>query len=134
MAPLDEEQITFFGTSATYINLLKSQNYRPKGLFSLASLTSIGQTGSPLSAEGFEYAYDAIKEDVHFNSLAGGTDVNGCFCMGTPILPVYAGQLQGPALGMKVKAYDEKGTPVYDQQGELRLRGPCPFHAAFLPE
>ncbi len=89
-------------------------------------MTSIGQTGSPLSAEGFEYVYDAIKEDVHFNSLAGGTDINGCFCMGTPILPVYAGQLQGPALGMKVKAYDEKGTPVYDQQGELVCEAPAP--------
>lgn len=123
---VDEEKITFFGTSATYINLLKAQNYRPKDLFDLSSLKSIGQTGSPLSAEGFEYTYDAIKEDVHFNSLAGGTDINGCFCMGTPILPVYAGQLQGPALGMKVKAYDEQGNPVYDQQGELVCEAPAP--------
>jgi acetoacetyl-CoA synthetase len=46
--------------------------------------------------------------------------------MGTPILPVYAGQLQGPALGMKVKAYDEKGDPVYDQQGELVCEAPAP--------
>jgi acetoacetyl-CoA synthetase len=123
---VDEEQITFFGTSATYINLLKAQNYRPKDLFNLSSLTSIGQTGSPLSAEGFEYVYSAIKEDVHFNSLAGGTDINGCFCIGTPILPVYAGQLQGPALGMRVKAYDEKGKPVYDRQGELVCEAPAP--------
>ena len=130
---VDEEKITFFGTSATYINLLKAQNYRPKDLFDLCSLKSIGQTGSPLSAEGFEYAYAAIKEDVHFNSLAGGTDINGCFCMGTPILPVYAGQLQGPALGMKVKAYDEKGNPVYDEQGELVCEAPAPsMPIAFL--
>jgi acetoacetyl-CoA synthetase len=123
---VDEEQITFFGTSATYINLLKSQNFTPKDLFSLSSLKSIGQTGSPLSAEGFEYVYRSIKEDVHFNSLAGGTDINGCFCMGTPILPVYAGELQGPALGMKVKAYDETGKSVYDQQGELVCEASAP--------
>ena len=130
---VDEEKITFFGTSATYINLLKAQNYRPKEHFDLSSLKSIGQTGSPLSAEGFEYAYAAIKEDVHFNSLAGGTDINGCFCMGTPILPVFAGQLQGPALGMKVKAYDEKGKPVYDEQGELVCEAPAPcMPLAFL--
>ena len=54
---IDEEKITFFGTSATYINLLRSQGYKPKELFSLASLKSIGQTGSPLSAEGFDYVY-----------------------------------------------------------------------------
>jgi acetoacetyl-CoA synthetase len=123
---VDEEQITFFGTSATYINLLKSQNYRPKDFFNLSSLKSIGQTGSPLSAEGFEYVYRAVKEDIHFNSLAGGTDINGCFCMGTPILPVYAGQLQAPALGMKVKAYDEKGEAIEDEQGELVCEAPAP--------
>ncbi len=123
---IDEEQITFFGTSATYINLLKSQGFKPKDICSLASLKSIGQTGSPLSAEGFEYVYSHIKSDVHFNSLAGGTDINGCFCMGTPSLPVYAGQLQGPALGMKVKAYDEKGEAVYDKQAELVCEAPAP--------
>jgi acetoacetyl-CoA synthetase len=123
---VDDERITFFGTSATYINLLKSQGFKPKELFSLDSLKAIGQTGSPLSAEGFEYVYECIKADVHFNSLAGGTDINGCFAIGSPTLPVYAGQLQAPALGMKVKAYDEKGIPIYDQQGELVCEAPAP--------
>ncbi len=123
---IDEEQITFFGTSATYMNLLKRQNFQPKESFNLSSLKTIGQTGSPLSAEGFAYAYQSIKEDVHFNSLSGGTDINGCFVIGSPILPVYAGQLQSPALGMKIKAYDEKGTPVYDKKGELVCEAPAP--------
>lgn len=122
----DEEKITFFGTSATYINLLKGQDYKPKELFDLSSIKSMGQTGSPLSAEGFEFVYEHIKSDIHFNSLAGGTDINGCFAIGTPVLPVYAGQLQCPALGMKIKAYDEKGNPVYDQQAELVCEAPAP--------
>lgn len=123
---VDEEQITFFGTSATYLNMLKGQGARPKDRFSLSSLKSMGQTGSPLSAEGFEYVYQSIKADLHFNSLAGGTDINGCFAMGCPILPVYAGELQAPALGMKVKAYDDKGNPVYDTRGELVCETPAP--------
>jgi acetoacetyl-CoA synthetase len=86
----------------------------------------MGQTGSPLSAEGFEYVYRSIKEDIHFNSLSGGTDINGCFVIGCPTLPVYAGQLQAPALGMKVRAYNEKGSPVYDTQGELVCEAPAP--------
>jgi acetoacetyl-CoA synthetase len=106
--------------------MLKSQNFKPKDLFSLATLKSIGQTGSPLSVEGFEYVYQSIKKEVHFNSLAGGTDINGCFAIGTPMLPVYAGQLQCPALGMKIKAYDEQGNPVYDQQAELVCESPAP--------
>ena len=123
---VDDEQITFFGTSATYIHLLKGQDYRPKDHFDLSSLKSIGQTGSPLSADGFRFVYEAIKEDVHVNSLSGGTDINGCFVIGSPALPVYAGQLQSPGLGMKVKSYDEKGNHVYDEQGELVCEAPAP--------
>jgi acetoacetyl-CoA synthetase len=123
---VDDEKITFFGTSATYINMLKSQGYKPKEHFDLGSLRAMGQTGSPLSAEGFEYVYEHIKADLHFNSLSGGTDINGCFVMGVPILPVYAGELQAPCLGMKLKSYDEKGNPVYDVQGELVCEAPAP--------
>jgi acetoacetyl-CoA synthetase len=89
-------------------------------------LKQISQTGSPLSAEGFEYVYREIKPDLHFNSISGGTDINGCFAIGNPISPVYAGELQGPALAMKVKAYDEKGNAIFDQQGELVCEAPAP--------
>ncbi len=123
---VDDEKITIFGTSATYINMLKGQGYRPMDHFDLSSLREICQTGSPLSGDGFEFVYRAIKEDVHFNSISGGTDINGCFAAGSPTLPVYAGQLQAPALGMKVKAYDEKGNAVYDKQGELVCEAPAP--------
>jgi acetoacetyl-CoA synthetase len=63
---------------------------------------------------------------LHFNSISGGTDINGCFVAGTPIQPVYAGEIQGPALGMKVNAYDEKGNPVRDREAELVCEAPSP--------
>ncbi|MFH0812813.1 MAG: acetoacetate--CoA ligase [Pseudomonadota bacterium] len=123
---IQDEKVTMFGTSASYINFIRSQNLKPKEYYDLSSLREIWQTGSPLLAEGFEYVYREVKEDLHFNSSAGGTDINGCFCTGSPILPVYAGQLQSPGLGMKIKAYDEKGKPVVDQQGELVCEAPAP--------
>ena len=121
-----DEKITIFGTSASYIHYLRSQGLRPGKVYDLSSLKEISQTGSPLSAEGFEYVYREIKEDLHFNSIAGGTDINGCFAAGSPISPVYAGELQGPALAMKVKAYDENGRPIYGQQAELVCEAPAP--------
>jgi acetoacetyl-CoA synthetase len=63
---------------------------------------------------------------LHFNSISGGTDINGCFAAGSPTLPVYAGELQSAALAMKVKAYDEKGSLIYDEQGELVCEAPAP--------
>src|SRR3989454_699902 len=121
-----DERVTIFGTSATYLNALRTAGVRPGREHDVSSLREISQTGSPLSAEGFEYVYREIKEDLHFNSISGGTDINGCFACGNPISPVYAGELQGPALGMKVNAYNEEGRPVRDQQGELVCEAPAP--------
>ncbi|MEW6288180.1 MAG: acetoacetate--CoA ligase, partial [Chloroflexota bacterium] len=123
---IQDEKITIFGCSASYLHFLKKEGVSPGRDYDLSSLREISQTGSALSAEGFEYVYSDIKPDLHFNSISGGTDINGCFAAGSPILPVYAGELQSPALGMKIKAYDEKGKPVYDEQGELVCEAPAP--------
>ena len=123
---IQDEQITVFGCSASYIHFLKKENVMPGRDFDLSSLREISQTGSPLSSEGFEYVYREIKQDLHFNSISGGTDINGCFAAGSPIRPVYAGELQSAALGMKIKAYDQQGNPIYDDQGELVCEAPSP--------
>nr|NIN53728.1 acetoacetate--CoA ligase [Nitrososphaeria archaeon]NIQ34291.1 acetoacetate--CoA ligase [Nitrososphaeria archaeon] len=123
---IQDERITIFGCSASYINYLMNVGAKPRELYDLSSLREISQTGSPLSAEGFEWVYQEIKDDLHFNSISGGTDLNGCFTLGNPILPVYAGELQALALGMKVKAYDEVGNPVVDQRAELVCEAPSP--------
>ena len=123
---IEDEKITMFGTSATYINFIKSQGLKPGKDYDLSSLKEIWQTGSPLSPEGFEYVYQEIKEEVWFNSSAGGTDINGCFCTGSPTSPVYAGELQFPALAMKINVYDENGKPVVNQEGELVCEAPAP--------
>jgi acetoacetyl-CoA synthetase len=123
---VQDEKITIFGCSASYINYLRSIGIKPGKDYDLSSLREISQTGSPLSVEGFEYVYEAIKKDLHFNSIAGGTDINGCFAAGSPTVPVHAGELQAPALGMKIKAYDEKGNSIFDTQGELVCEVPAP--------
>lgn len=123
---IQDEKVTMFGTSASYINLINRVGLKPGKDYDLSSLREIWQTGSPLSAEGFEYVYHDVKKDLHFNSSSGGTDINGCFFTGSPIQPVYAGELQGPALGMLVKVYDERGNPVVNQVGELVCEAAAP--------
>jgi acetoacetyl-CoA synthetase len=123
---VEEEQITVFGCSASYLNFLRNQGMQPRTAADLSSLREISQTGSALSADGFAYVYREIKSDLHLNSISGGTDINGCFAAGNPLSPVYAGELQGPALAMKVRAYDEHGVPVADRPGELVCEAPAP--------
>jgi acetoacetyl-CoA synthetase len=123
---VQDEKISIFGCSASYLNYLRVEKARPGRVFDLSSLREISQTGSPLSAEGFEWVYEKIKKDLHFNSISGGTDINGCFACGTPTLPVYAGEIQAPALAMKVSAYDESGSSVVDSEAELVCEAPSP--------
>ncbi len=123
---VEEDAVTIFGCSASYLNALRRQQAQPSADCDLTALREISQTGSPLSADGFEYVYTHIKADLHLNSISGGTDLNGCFAMGSPTLPVHAGELQAPALGMKIQVYNEVGRPVLDQRGELVCEAPSP--------
>ncbi len=123
---VEQEKISFLGCSASYINYLRSISANPGKAYNLSSLREISQTGSPLSAEGFEWVYDHVKADLHFNSISGGTDINGCFAGGVPTQPVYAGELQAPGLGMKINVYDESGKPILDALGELVCEMPAP--------
>jgi acetoacetyl-CoA synthetase len=123
---IQDERISIFGCSATYINYLRTLDAKPGRNYDLSSLREISQTGSPLSAEGFEWIYREIKQDLHFNSISGGSDLNGGFACGNPTLSVYAGEISAPSLGMKIKAFDEEGKPVIDQEGELVCEAPSP--------
>jgi acetoacetyl-CoA synthetase len=123
---IQEEKVSIFGCSASYLNYLRSISAKPGNTYDLSSLREISQTGSPLSAEGFEWVYRDVKEDLHLNSISGGTDINGCFAGGVPTIPVYAGELQGPGLGMKIDVYDEDAMPVVDVMGELVCEAPAP--------
>jgi acetoacetyl-CoA synthetase len=58
--------------------------------------------------------------------LHGGSDLNGCFALGNPMTPVYAGELQCRGLAMKVEALDENGKSVINRQGELVCKAAFP--------
>jgi acetoacetyl-CoA synthetase len=121
-----DQRITVFGTSAGYIAALQNAEVSPKAIYDLKHLRAVLSTGSPLPIEGFEYIYDEVKKDIQLASIAGGSDLNGCFALGNPMLPVYAGELQCRGLAMKVEAFDDDGQPVRNQQGELVCMAPFP--------
>ncbi|MFW6284278.1 MAG: acetoacetate--CoA ligase [Desulfosalsimonas sp.] len=122
----EDQKISVFGTSAGYLGALENSGLRPGDGFDLSHLRAVLSTGSPLSEEGFEFVYDAIKRDLQLASISGGTDLNGCFALGNPMGPVYAGELQCRGLGMKVEAWDDQGRPVIGRQAELVCTAPFP--------
>ena len=122
----DTEQMSVFGTSAKYIDALAKLNVRPKATHRLQTLRTMTSTGSPLSPESFAYVYEAIRDDLLLASISGGTDIVSCFVLGSPLLPVWKGEIQCRGLGLKVQVFDEDGKPVVDEKGELVCAAPFP--------
>jgi len=123
----DETAITLFGTSAKFIEACANAGIRPIDSHDLSSLRALTSTGSTLSPEAFEWVYDAVKHDLHLASISGGTDLCGCLVLGDPTRPVYAGEIQAPALGLEIDVVDSNGQSApTGVEGELVCRTPFP--------
>jgi acetoacetyl-CoA synthetase len=122
----DAEGTTQLGTSAKFLDAAAKAGVEPAKTHRLGDLQTVLSTGSPLAPEGFDFVYRSIKRDVCLSSISGGTDICGCFVLGNPILPVWRGEIQCRALGLKVEVFDEDGRSVEGQKGELVCTKPFP--------
>ncbi len=122
----EDTGMTIFGTSAAYLTACMKADLCPGESHNLRALRSIGSTGSPLSPEGFDWVYARVKPDVWLAPMSGGTDVCTAFVGGCPLLPVRRGEMQCRYLGADVQAFDDAGTSVVDQVGELVITQPMP--------
>jgi acetoacetyl-CoA synthetase len=119
----EEAGVTYFGTSAPFLLACRKAGLTPAAG---TKLRGIGSTGAPLPPEGFAWVYEVFSPTVQLQSLSGGTDVCTGFIGGTPLVPVYEGELSCRCLGARVEAFDPAGHPVVDQLGELVITAPMP--------
>ena len=122
----DAERMTHFGTSAKFIDALGKSGLKPKQTHKLEHVRAVISTGSPLLPEGFDYVYNDIKSDVCLSSISGGTDIISCFVVGNPAGPVWRGEIQAKGLGMDVQVFNENGSSVIGEKGELVCTRPFP--------
>jgi acetoacetyl-CoA synthetase len=122
---IDEQRISHFGTSPNFLSAVNKAGYSPKANHKLDSLRAILSTGSPLPADLFSWVYAEVAS-VALMSVAGGTDIIGCFMGGNPNLPVYSEELQCKSLGMNTLAYNLDGESVVCEKGELVCATPFP--------
>lgn len=121
-----DTQLTFFGVGAAFFANCMKAGIEPAKLADLSLLRGVGSTGSPLADDAFDWIYQHVHPDVLLASISGGTDVAAPFVGASPLLPVYAGEMQCRALGVSVHALDDQGEPVIDQVGELVVTKPMP--------
>ncbi|WP_181784806.1 AMP-binding protein, partial [Pseudonocardia pini] len=120
-----EQGVTALGTSPAYLQLCQDSGYRPRAEFDLGHLRSILCTGSVLHEWQYDWVADAVGE-LPLQSVAGGTDIMGCFLVAHPDVPVRPGRSQARSLGMDVVAVDAEGRELVGEIGDLVCRKPFP--------
>ena len=129
----EQEELTFLGVSAKYIDSLRKIELKASNSHDLSKLRTLASTGSPLSHEGFSYIYGSVSPTVHLASISGGTDICGCFMLGWPELPVFAGRIQVPALGMDVQVLNSDASLTKPgDKGELVCASTFPSAPLFF--
>jgi acetoacetyl-CoA synthetase len=128
----DEHHVTVFGTSAAYLLDCTKESLEVGRKFELSALRTVGSTGSPLPASGYQWVHDHVHPDVPVNSVCGGTDIASAFVGGCPLLPVIPGEISGPCLGVSVQAWSNRAQPIVGGQGELVVTQPMPSMPLYM--
>ena len=119
-------QATFVGMSPGYVAACRKADMQPGLAHDLGQIVGVGTSGSPLSPDGAAWLYEQVGPAMMLNNLSGGTDICTALVGGSPALPVYAGELSGPCLGVAVTTFDEVGREVAGRVGELVVTQPMP--------
>ncbi len=125
-AAMAETATTCGGVGAGYLVAGMKAGLRPADHYDLTGLQTLGSTGSPLPAAAAEWVYSAVADDILLASFSGGTDVCTGFVGGSPLHPVWAGEISCRCLGAAVEVFDDEGRPIFEDEGELVLTAPLP--------
>jgi acetoacetyl-CoA synthetase len=125
-------RVNLFGAGCAWLIQCMKAGLVPREAADLSALRSLGATGSPLPADTYRWAMQAVGSDLHLMVVSGGTDIAGGFITCTPTLPVFAGEMQCRGLGAAVQAFDEQGRPLIGAVGELVCTAPLPSMPLFF--
>ena len=120
----EETGATLMGASPGFVMASRAAGLDLSGLD--LKVRVVGSAGSPLPPEGYAWIGEQLGAEVQLNVGSGGTDVCSGLVQNNPLLPVRAGMISGRALGVDVHAYDESGTDVVGEPGELVVTAPMP--------
>lgn len=126
LAICSAERATLFCAGAAVLSIGARAGVVPKDDLDFTSLRTIISTGSPLPAETWTWAYEAIRADMLVGSDSGGTDVASGILGSNPLGAVWLGELQGPYLGVDARIVDGDGQSVEGEVGELVIAAPMP--------
>jgi acetyl-CoA synthetase len=123
---VERERVSVLGVSPTLIRALIPHGDPDADL---SSLRVIVTTGEPWNPEPYRWLFEQVGGSrAPIINCSGGTEVGACFLSPTPVIPIKACSLGGPALGMAMDVVDGEGRSVVasGEVGELVCRKPFP--------
>ena len=123
---VEQERVTSLGLSPTLARALLPHG-APRN--DLSSLRTFVTTGEPWNPEPYRWLFEDVGGSrVPVINCSGGTEVGACFLSPTPIEPIKACSLGGPALGMGMDIFDDEGRSLLGtgEVGELVCLRPFP--------
>lgn len=123
---VEEARATYLGLSPSLVRKMDQDGIRPGTDFDIAPLETVVLGGAPSTPQTYEWFYRQVKQDLWVSSQSGGTDMCTTLISGVALLPVYAGEMQGRALGIQIDCWSPEVRPVRNEVGELVIRAPFP--------
>jgi acetyl-CoA synthetase len=121
---VESERVTMLGCSPTLVRALI-----PKGdpAHDRSSLKAFCTTGEPWNPDPYRWLFEVVGESrVPIANISGGTEVGACFLTTVLTLPIKPVALGFPALGQDMDVFDNDGSPVRGEVGELVCKRPWP--------
>lgn len=123
----DVADLTHLGLGARLLDAMRAEGRQLREGRDVEDLRMVLVTGSPLTDPTARWLVEQMGPGVMPQPISGGTDLVGCFLGASPTLPVWAGEITRPALGMDVAVYDDEGREMTDDTaGELVCRNTFP--------
>lgn len=120
-----QTRTTILGTNPGHLIASEQGLAHPAAGFDLSALRIVGSSGAPLGERSYRYLARELP-GVPVFSMSGGTDISGAFVLGSPTVPVYAGEISVRGLGVALEAWDADGRPRTGEVGELVVTQPMP--------
>ncbi len=123
---VEQEGVTSLGLSPTLARSLLPHGAPESDLSSLRTFVT---TGEPWNPEPYRWLFEDVGGSrVPIINCSGGTEVGACFLSPTPIAPIKACSVGGPALGMAMDVVGSDGSSLIGtgEVGELVCRRPFP--------
>lgn len=119
-------RVTAFGTSPAYLANCIKRGSKPTDGRNLEALRRIMATGAPVTQAIYRWVDESFPSGIWMSVTYGSTDTGSSFAGPSALDPVFAGEVQKRALGVRLEAYSADGRPLVDEPGEMVITAPMP--------